>query len=485
MFFFLNGSLQDFPVLRGVSVFILPDLCVVHVKKINQIWEHPVSSRTGEIAKIKEENNRNEWNRFVKIKKHSKSEGECLDIKNQRLFRRAVTVWLLSLVLVCGFPVPPAFSEEEPMAPVSTKPFVLTRTATNLPGEVSKLEGELQKSGIQKLLDEANREATRGCSSPALNQVSGVLDNWCFNSGDNQTSEWYPQGVTGTGDAQADDYWGSKQAVLVSWYHSQKGVRISFLDTDTGKYRHVLLVEPYTNSYGNPSYRAVKIHAGGIVWYGNYLYVMDTKKGFRVFDMRYVFDLGASSNGNTSNKDLIGRQNGVYYGHGYRYVMPQVGAWTVSGDQTGDTCEPSGPPRFSFVGLDRSTVPDSLITGEYCNPPNPEEDRTLYGRVARWPLDASTGQLKTAEDGKVYASEAYRLPKAHAQGALALNGNWYVMTSAGETSNGKLYKGTPGNVPSSRVAGIGPEDLYYWPKRDQIWTVTEHPGKRVLYAVRP
>lgn len=382
-------------------------------------------------------------------------------------------------------PVQPVYAVEDPMAPVSTSPFVLQRTATHLPAEVTKLEGQLVKSGIQKLLDEANRTAVHGCSSTALTNVSNVVDRWCFNSGDNNTEEWYPQGITGTGDAQADDLWGSKRAILVSWYHQSKGVRISFLNPATGKYRHVLLVEPYTNSYGNPSYRAVKIHAGGIVWYGNYLYVVDTTKGFRVFDMRYVFDLKASSNGNTTNTDLIGRHSGIYYGHGYRYVMPQVGAWTVPGEQTGSTCEPSGPPRFSFVGLDRSTVPDSLITGEYCNPPNPEDDPTLYGRMARWPLDASTGQLKTSSDGRVYASEAYRVPKAHAQGALALNGTWYIMTSAGSTNNGKLYKGRPGETPTYRTAGIGPEDLYYWPARNELWSLTEYPGMRVLYAVRP
>jgi len=377
-----------------------------------------------------------------------------------------------------------AHAAESPMAPVSKTPFVLQRSATHLPAEVTKLEGQLAKSGIQQLLDEANREATHGCSSPALTNVSGVVDRWCFNSGDNSTEEWYPQGITGTGDAQADDLWGSKRAILVSWYHNTKGVRISFLDPETGKYRHVLLVEPYTNSYGNPSYRAVNIHAGGIVWYGNYLYVVDTTKGFRVFDMRYVFDLEASSNGNTTNKDLVGRHDGVYYGYSFRYVMPQVGAWTLPGS-TASSCEPSGPPRFSFVGLDRSTVPDSLITGEYCNPPNPENDPTLYGRMARWPLDSSTGQLKTSSDGKVNASEAYRLPNAHAQGALALNGTWYASTSAGETANGKLYQGLPGETPTSRTAGIGPEDLYYWPSRNQLWTFTEHPGKRVLYAVHP
>lgn len=63
--------------------------------------------------------------------------------------------------------------------------------------------------------------------------------------------------------------------------------------------------------------------------------------------------------------------------------------------------------------------------------PNQKTDPTQYGRVARWPLDGNTGKLRTASDGKVYAMEAYRLPLSNAQGAIALNGTWYVMTSSG------------------------------------------------------
>ena len=33
------------------------------------------------------------------------------------------------------------------------------------------------------------------------------------------------------------------------------------------------------------------IHAGGIVWHGNLLYVVDTTRGIRVFDMRQIFEL--------------------------------------------------------------------------------------------------------------------------------------------------------------------------------------------------
>jgi hypothetical protein len=32
------------------------------------------------------------------------------------------------------------------------------------------------------------------------------------------------------------------------------------------------------------------------------------------------------------------------------------------------------------------------------------------------------------------------------------------------------------------VAGIGPEDLAYWSARDELWTVTEHAGRRMLYG---
>jgi hypothetical protein len=53
------------------------------------------------------------------------------------------------------------------------------------------------------------------------------------------------------------------------------------------RYRHVLLVEPYRDRAGNPSFRAVPVHAGGIAWYGHYLYVADTYAGFRVFDTRH------------------------------------------------------------------------------------------------------------------------------------------------------------------------------------------------------
>ncbi|MGW0958255.1 hypothetical protein ACWD4K_04235 [Streptomyces gelaticus] len=65
------------------------------------------------------------------------------------------------------------------------------------------------------------------------------------------------------------------------------------------------------------------IHAGGMVWYGNYLYVADTANGMRVFDLRKIMDLNPDNNAdvddptpddlvsNVVDKRRIGRQNNV------------------------------------------------------------------------------------------------------------------------------------------------------------------------------
>src|SRR5207253_644220 len=115
----------------------------------------------------------------------------------------------------------------------------------------------------------------------------------------------------------------------------------------------------------------------------------------------------------------VGRQKGVYYGFGYRYVMPQVGAWVNAGADYhgGFHCPASGPSAFSYVSLDRSTVPDRLITGSYCSSGDP-------GRVAAWPLNGAPGhgELVASGDGRVHATEALRLSTNQIQGAVAING---------------------------------------------------------------
>lgn len=152
----------------------------------------------------------------------------------------------------------------------------------------------LVKATVTDIMNDLNR---RDDDDPAgigeacePNAVAGgstvaIAQSVCFNDGDNATAEWYPQGVTTVADMQADQQWGGGyQPVLVSWYDHDnnadgmvKGVRVSFMNRDSGAYRHVLLVYPREVS-GVIDYDTIRVsqdstsgdyttalHAGGIV----------------------------------------------------------------------------------------------------------------------------------------------------------------------------------------------------------------------------
>ena len=369
--------------------------------------------------------------------------------------------------------------------------FKLRPGATDLPPKAEALGARLPRTGVEQVLGDANRPATENgpCNATAFPNPPAGTRWFCFDPSDTgdiehpDAVEWIPQGVTTSADGGA-----GRDALLVSWYDKRtapaKGVRVSFLDPATKRYRHVLLVYPTTVG-GQPSYEIVGrpqggIHAGGIAWYGDKLYVVDTERGIRVFDLRNLLDLDASPNGDTEDATQVGLHGGKYYGFGYRYVLPQTGAWVNAAgpDNDGDfTCAADGAPKFSSIGLDRAAA--RLVTSEYC-------DSGAFGRVARWPLAGD--DLQPGADGLVHAAEVQRLPVHNVQGAVSNGGTWYLSRSRGSTTAGQLIPATPGadgslKAGAARPAGIGPEDLSYWPGRDEIWTVTEHAGRRMLYGV--
>ncbi|MFT7841048.1 hypothetical protein Q5530_33350 [Saccharothrix sp. BKS2] len=418
--------------------------------------------------------------------------------------RNAVSLLAVSAVLTASLTSPAT-------AAAATAPslgdFVLAPSNANLHSVVGLLDAQLPKLGVQNILLQANRtDAPKGadCTSPALNTNDRhVVGKFCFNEGDTNTTQWMPQGVTTVADAQDDELWGDKQAILVSWYNKDtspaKGVRVSFLDTDTGNYQHVLLVYPFVNNSGNASYEAVttpqsgdggSVHAGGIVWYGNFLYLVDTRRGIRVFDMRYIFDVKSAANGDVTDPDRVGRQDGTFYSYGYRYVMPQTYGWSnpsgLASFPPDHGCNASGPQKFSYISLDRSTEPDLITTGEYCSDLG-DPDRN--GRVATWPLNFVDGTPLTDGNGLWRARSADRLPKPRVQGAVSFANRWYLhSTGGGTTGPGHLQAAVRSGIGVLATDGaehdvaIGVEDLSYWSSRNQLWTVTEHDGKRIVYA---
>jgi len=445
-------------------------------------------------------------------------------------------------------------------APVPGRPgdFQL-QAGSSLTSLVTKLDAALPKQGLTELMEQANRDAgwDGGCGSSGIYGPDlAVNHRVCWKSDDATSTEWVPQAISGVSDAQEDEDWGSSNAepIAVGAYDGQnpgrsdyeagrencvqtsasdacneKGIRVSFFNQATQKYRHVLLVWPYINSKDNVSFDALHaregkctssvtnackaqngIHAGGMVWYGNYLYVADTANGMRVFDLRKIMDLNPDNDADVNDptpdglvsdvldKKRVGRQSNVWYGYGYRYVMPQVAslkftAAKTSGDTSGNQCYATARPKASYISLDRTDT-DHMVLGEYCNTNN---GGSSPGRVGTYPMSALTAAVEGSPGTNAGADAAYGLPTGATfngealwhkiQGATRYDGKWYFHRSNGY-DNGRLLQATPTSVSgTTQLVGntkalqssFGPEDLYLAHGRGdgfapQLWSLSEH-----------
>jgi hypothetical protein len=313
--------------------------------------------------------------------------------------------------------------------------------------------------------------------------VSGLgcfFDGFEWNNGDGKVDYWWPQGVTGSTDPYDNNIdkgkLNGRRVMMVSWYHKAqedpnvsfyKGVRVSIVDhtsTQTLKYRHVLLVEPVmqgnTATYRPLASGSASLHAGGIAWVGDYLYVAATSSGFKVFDTTRIMHVA------TGDKKLIGYQanKDEYHGYNYGYVMPQIGEYQL--------CASTCCARFSFVSLDSSTSPKSLLAGEYVS-------GSYTGRLHRWPLDDQTDRL-LIDGGGVQSSEAVFAGVSNMQGAMSYQGTYFVSSSklkrGFKPSPGSFHHGKSGGSMTKHRYPYLPEDLYFAKYSNEIWTCTESPN---------
>ena len=244
---------------------------------------------------------------------------------------------------------------------------------------------------------------------------------------------------------------------MVSWYakHDQ-GARVTFLDLDTRRYRHVLLVVPSLTD-GVLSLEPLRVHAGGIVWLGPYLHVAATARGVMTCRL----------------DDLVRVPGGVgLTTFGYRYVLPVRFSYrAVTGDGTERL-------RYSFLSLDRAAEPMQLVVGEYGSP---RQTR----RLARYPLDPETFVLAVGDDGSTRPPALDDEGAVRMQGAAIARGTWYVTASTGPWVPGSVYVGRPGEWRRHRWATpMGPEDVTWWPSTDLLWSVSEHPRRRWVFSMR-
>ncbi|NUR89070.1 MAG: hypothetical protein HOY71_33725, partial [Nonomuraea sp.] len=323
------------------------------------------------------------------------------------------------------------------MVPTDKTPFTLRRATGTLAEGAAKLARDIGSTSVEALLANGNRVAVRHGASGALGKMAPKPADWyAFDGGDEDTQDWYPQGLTcGEDSGQV-----GVPVFLASWYFKpeppvvERGIRATFLSPSTLKYQHALFVQATPEG----DYKAINIHAGGVAWHGDLIYVADTDHGLRVFDTNHLLDLRTAQN-DLGDPKLLGRKGGKFHAFGYRYLLPQVDCWQPV----------TKGARFSFAAIDRSTTPHTLVCGEYL-----ETDPN--GRVARWDLELTNGVPR----------DAYVLGEKKIQGAVSQGGRWYLSQAADSHTNGKLLVWENGKQ-TARPFPIGNEDLTVQGKR--LW----------------
>jgi hypothetical protein len=200
--------------------------------------------------------------------------------------------------------------------------------------------------------------------------------------------------------------------------------------------------------------RPVRVHAGGIVWYGDHLFVAGSSRGVRVFRL-----------------DDVVRVRNRWRTRGYRYVLPQLTTYAA------DTDEGVRPMTYSFMSLDRAGEVDHLVAGEYGRAGGSH-------RMVRYELDRETHLLRSGESEPAVPVEVHDSVAPRMQGAVLVDGTWVITASTGEGNPGDLWVGRPGDLHRRRgVLPTGPEDVTWWPQRGELWSLTEWPGRRWVYAI--
>lgn len=388
--------------------------------------------------------------------------------------RRRVAAGLSAAVLGVGLLVAPApaFAAAGPTT-LPTGQYTLSANYHQFDTINTALASTLGIVPVHTVMDNANHDRT---ALPSSFSIAGLSGGFRFDDPDNTDCANYPQGITtsrdAVGTANSGNYDGH-QLVVVSWYTkdscdgTQQRSRITLVDWDAtfpNKYRKVLLVEP-TGTASTPDFKDIPIHAGGVSWYGDYLYVADTGHGMRVFDMRKILH---TDTGGTA--DQIGRQSPtLYYAHNYAYVLPQIG--TITSNTTSGT-----NLAWSTISLDRVTK--SIVMTEYTCASGCTSFPNRAARAIRYPFATGT----TTFAATTTASQALQLPWFNLNGVASHNGRWWFNSSGQK----QLYYWTPTAGPTTYSWVNSGESISYWEDTtnpDLLWTLQESPGNRNVFAV--
>ncbi|WP_432477295.1 hypothetical protein [Nocardioides sp. GXQ0305] len=297
-----------------------------------------------------------------------------------------------------------------------------------------------------------------------------VTEAFAWDDADRRDGRWWPQGISSSADASPEEQVAGRRLLVTTSYARRvagatQGCRVTFVDLDTLRYEHVLLVEPGVDADGAPTLAPVHLHAGGVVWHGPWLHLAATARGLvscRTDDILPVADPDVA--------DRLGVADGRVTAYGHRFVLPVRRLLRAGADRGEERF------RYSFLALDRSEEVPALVSGEYAR-------GTRSRRLVRYEIDPGTALPRVDADG-VARPVSLGEGVGRMQGVVVRKGQHLVSVSNGPWLPGTICSGRPGRMRRHLLAvPMGPEDLTYWPSTDRVWSVTEHPRRRWLVSM--
>lgn len=278
---------------------------------------------------------------------------------------------------------------------------------------------------------------------------------------------WWPQGVTTYYDATGLD--GTR--MMVSWYNkdNDKGARVALIDRNESnpRYHYIKLVK--AKRVGGGAYTAEPIeglHAGGLAWYGNRLYVTDSEqKALLVFNTDDIFRTGDPQAPYSMPLSRTYRAN--------KYTRTQL--------------------RFSQVSVDRTSLASpfrrtTLIVSGWKKDDKPQI-------IGRWSFAYNSGSLLLDTGTTARSADVYKIHRGSGlpngfgiQGAVTVDNTMYLSVSRGKKPGAfgaaPLRQNGEGKAVEKWRVPRGPEDLSYDGRNRWMWGLGEYVGYRNVYAMR-
>jgi hypothetical protein len=259
------------------------------------------------------------------------------------------------------------------------------------------------------------------------------------------TRRWYPQGID-LGERRG------RRILAVSWFRQRLdghhlASRIAFVDLERSRHLDVLLAVEDAEGALQPA----RIHAGGLAWFGDRLFVAATGRGIWEFDL-----------------STIRRVRGA---DARRVAGSRARRLPMTALVASRTCVHPIELRCSYLGRVYDDAGEPLrrvVIGEF--------RKDAKGRVGEF-------VLPDAGDSRFTEVDRFSPGLTSMQGAVRW-GDRYFISQSDRLQPGTLWAGGRDSLRRNRIPlPVGCEDLALDPEANLLWSLGEHPWRRVVRGI--